>query len=58
MPDRNGLPCTHEEIAEAAHARGLELPAACMGGVAANLALLSRHADRIKGRDGEREKSA
>lgn len=43
------LPCTPEEIAAAASERGLSIPAPCLKGVAANLELLSRHAERLRG---------
>jgi sodium/bile acid cotransporter 7 len=43
------IPRTPEQIAAAARTRGLQIPEACMKGVAANLALLAAHADRMRG---------
>lgn len=48
MPEAR-LPRTSEEIAAAARERGLSIPAPCLKGVAANLELLSRHAERLRG---------
>lgn len=44
-----GIPATPEDIAAAAAARGLTIPEPCAVGVAENLALLSRHAERLRG---------
>lgn len=44
------LPRTEIEIARAAKAIGLAIPAACLPGVVANLALLEGHADTLSGR--------
>ena len=38
------VPCGAKEIAAAAAAIGLAIPEACLPGVVANLALLTRHA--------------
>jgi sodium/bile acid cotransporter 7 len=46
------IPRTPEEIAAVAAGRGLSIPAPCMQGVAANLELLSRHAERLRGAPG------
>lgn len=43
------VPRTPEQIAGAAQARGLQIPSACRDGVAANLALLAGHAERMRG---------
>ena len=43
------LPMTPDEIVALAAARDLRIPAACMPGVAANLALLATHAARLRG---------
>jgi solute carrier family 10 (sodium/bile acid cotransporter), member 7 len=48
MPERVTVPQTREEIAEVARAQGLTIPDACAEGVAANLALLARHAERLR----------
>ena len=42
------VPQTPEQIAQAARARGITIPAACTEGVAANLSLLSSHAKRLR----------
>jgi sodium/bile acid cotransporter 7 len=44
-----GIPRAPEEIAAVAAGRGLWIPAPCMQGVAANLELLARHAERLRG---------
>ncbi|WP_157190031.1 AtzG-like protein [Novosphingobium sp. Rr 2-17] len=44
------VPLTPEEVAAASTARGLPIPSACQEGVAANLALLARHAATMRGR--------
>ncbi|KHK93304.1 bile acid:sodium symporter family protein [Novosphingobium malaysiense] len=43
------IPQTPDEIAAAAQAIGLRIPEPCAPGVAANLALLSSHAERMRG---------
>ncbi|MCJ2179037.1 hypothetical protein [Novosphingobium album (ex Hu et al. 2023)] len=43
------VPQAPEEIAEAAVAAGIVIPEACAPGVAANLALLASHAERMRG---------
>lgn len=50
MP-RSTVPSGPEAIAAAARARGLTIPPACEPGVAANLALLASHAERLRGTD-------
>lgn len=45
----SAIPRTPEQIAAAAQARGLQIPPACADGVAANLALLAGHAERMRG---------
>jgi len=42
------LPRKASEVAAAAEALGLRIPDACMAGVIANLALLDRHAERLR----------
>jgi hypothetical protein len=42
------IPRTENEIAEAAAERGLRIPDPCLSGVIANLALLARHAERLR----------
>lgn len=42
------IPRTRRQIAAAAATRGLRVPAACAQGVAANLALLAEHAERLR----------
>lgn len=44
------IPQTPDEIAAAAQAVGLPIPEPCAPGVAANLALLSSHAERMRGK--------
>ena len=44
----SNVPQTPEQIAQAAQARGIVIPAACAEGVAANLSLLSGHATRLR----------
>lgn len=44
-----GVPQTPEAITAASAARGVPVPAACADGVAANLALLARHARTMRG---------
>jgi len=44
------IPQTSDEIAAAAEAVGLPIPEPCAPGVAANLALLSSHAERMRGK--------
>jgi sodium/bile acid cotransporter 7 len=46
------IPRTPEEIAAAAARNGLSVPAPCLEGVAANLELLARHAERLRGAPG------
>lgn len=41
------IPLTEAEVTEAAGARGLAVPEACMSGVIANMALLQRHANTL-----------
>lgn len=48
VPDAR-IPLTPQEIAAAASERGLSIPEPCLPGVAANLALLFRHARRLRG---------
>lgn len=43
------VPQTPEEIAAAADAAGIVIPEDCAPGVAANLALLASHAERMRG---------
>ena len=43
------VPQGAEQATEAAAARGMVIPEACMPGVVANLALLGRHADTLSG---------
>ena len=45
----SAIPRTPEQIAAAAQARGSQIPPACADGVAANLALLAGHAERMRG---------
>jgi hypothetical protein len=45
----SAIPRTPEQIIAAAQARGLQIPPACADGVAANLALLAGHAERMRG---------
>lgn len=49
------IPSTPDEIAAQAAERGLSIPVACADGVAANLALLSRHARRLRAVPGADE---
>ncbi|KQM19711.1 hypothetical protein ASE49_05785 [Novosphingobium sp. Leaf2] len=42
------IPRTRRQIAAAAAARGMRVPVACAQGVAANLALLAEHAERLR----------
>jgi len=48
VPEPAPIPRTQAQIAEAAQARGLTIPAPCAEGVAANLALLAVHAERLR----------
>lgn len=48
VPEPAPIPRTLAQIAEAAQARGLTIPEACAEGVAASLALLSVHAERLR----------
>ncbi|MCT2398987.1 bile acid:sodium symporter family protein [Novosphingobium mangrovi (ex Huang et al. 2023)] len=48
-PSSAGVPQTEEEIARAAAAVGIDILAPCAPGVAANLALLASHAERLRG---------
>lgn len=43
------IPRSTAEIVAAAAARGLTIPPECLDGVAANLALLARHAETLRG---------
>lgn len=43
------IPRSTAEIVAAAAARGLVIPPECLDGVAANLALLARHAETLRG---------
>jgi len=47
-PPASNVPQTPEQIAQAAQARGITIPAACSEGVTANLSLLSSHATRLR----------
>lgn len=47
--DADPIPRTEAAIAAAAVAIGLTIPAACLPGVVANLALLDRHAAILRG---------
>lgn len=51
------IPRTPDQIAAAAKARGLSIPPPCLEGVAANLELLSRHAERLRGGALEAQKA-
>lgn len=48
-PSSAAVPLSAGEIAAAAAARGLAIPAECAAGVAANLALLHRHLRTMRG---------
>ncbi|MYL97299.1 hypothetical protein GR702_05865 [Novosphingobium sp. FGD1] len=47
------VPLSADEIAAASAARSLPIPASCEAGVAANLALLARHARTMRGEPTE-----
>ncbi|WP_067735691.1 hypothetical protein [Novosphingobium naphthalenivorans] len=49
VPELAQVPQTPEEIDAAAAAAGIVIPEACAPGVAANLALLASHAERMRG---------
>lgn len=48
---RAAIPLGESEIRLAAAARGLAIPPECVEGVAANLALLARHANVLRGEE-------